>query len=102
MRTKKPHQRQTLTTHYRSTEDPFTGVNEGGRERKRDIPFTFCKKLFTTEARAKYFPKIQKIYPEFQTLSEEDRLPFLLEERIVCVTLAAEYVATWNSLRDSK
>ena len=59
---------------------------------------TECTKL--QPARTKYFPKFKHKHPEFEHTA--NKLPILLGEHIESCSLAAEYVFTCHTLRDSE
>ena len=59
-----------------------------------------CEKY--TEIRETFFPKIKDKCPEFDSLSENHRAQYLLGEIKDCANLAAKYVATCHTHRDSQ
>ena len=61
---------------------------------------TECTKL--QPVRTKYFPKFKHKHPEFDQITNIKKLPILLGEHKESCCLAAEYVYTCHTLRDSE
>ncbi len=49
--------------------------------------------------REKHFANIAQIYPEFESLSDTQKLPYLLGEMPKCQIIAAKYVSTCHEVR---
>lgn len=52
--------------------------------------------------REEFFPKIEIIFPEFQSMTEVQKLSFLLGEQKECAVLAAKYVNSCHKKRDNQ
>ena len=61
---------------------------------------TQCKKY--TSIREEFFPKIEIFCPEFQRMTEREKLPLLLGEHKDCAVLAAKYVNSCHRKRDNQ
>ncbi len=109
-----PKLRKMLTT-YRLSEHSL--AIEKGRHRQSWLPqeerlcsqcdrgqvetevhfLTSCPKYNTL--RQKYFANISQIYPEFESLSDTQKLPYLLGEMPKCEIIAAKYVSSCHEVR---
>ena len=61
---------------------------------------TECTKL--QPVRTKYFPKFRHKHPQFNHMNDINKIPILLGEHTESCSLAAEYVFTCHTLRDSE
>ncbi len=59
---------------------------------------TECSKY--TDIRTVYYDKIQQIHPTFTTLSDQEKLAYLLGEHKTCCVLAAQYVSLCHHRRE--
>ena len=109
---------RTTLTKYRLSEHSL--AIETGRYKKSWLPkeersCQLCKENkvetelhFLTECtklkpiRTKYFPKFKKKHPEFDQLTNQTQIPILLGEHRESCSLAAQYVFTCHTLRDSE
>ena len=55
-----------------------------------------------TDIREKFMPKFRQKCPEFDSLSEQKRAQYLLGEKDDCAIIAARYITSCHSLRDSQ
>ena len=109
---------RTTLTKYRLSEHSL--AIETGRYKKSWLPKEerFCQLCkedkvetelhFLTECskiqpvRTKYFPKFKHKHPEFDNMTDINKIPLLLGEHIESCSLAAEYVSACHTLRDSE
>ncbi len=59
---------------------------------------TECSKY--TDIRRVYYDKIQQIHPTFTTLSDQEKLAYLLGEHKTCCVFAAQYVSLCHHRRE--
>ncbi len=61
---------------------------------------TECTKY--KDIRDHYYPKINKIFPQFNTCNPTQKLSFILGEEAKCCNIAARFVSSCDLLRDSQ
>ncbi len=73
---------------------------ERERERETELHFlTECTKYLNT--RNHYYPKINKIFPQFNNCTPTEKLTFILGEKPECANIAARFISACQLLRDS-
>ncbi len=60
---------------------------------------TECTKYLNT--RNHYYPKINKIFPQFNNCTPTEKLTFILGEKSECANIAARFISACQLLRDS-